>query len=70
LRNSDPNNLCPLKEADCGAMNAILKRVAARREYLQKLDELGLDVANLIDENEAQAKFCTECKAKFFPDMQ
>jgi sulfur transfer protein SufE len=51
-------------------MNAILKRVAARREYLQKLDELGLDVANLIDENEAQAKFCQECKSKFFADMQ
>lgn len=69
MRNNDPNNLCPLKEADCAAMNAILKRVAARRQYLNDLDALKIDVANLHDENNAQEEFCTNCKAKFFADM-
>jgi hypothetical protein len=59
---------CPLTDPDCQALNAILERVAARREYLARLDGMGLDVKELIDQNEAQHKFCTDCKAQFFPD--
>lgn len=59
---------CPLTDPDCAALNGVLERVAARREYLQKLDSMGLEVKELIDQNEAQAQFCTSCKAQFFPD--
>jgi hypothetical protein len=59
---------CPLTDPDCAALNAILERVAARREYLAKLDAMGLEVKELMDQNEAQHAFCTQCKAQFFPD--
>jgi len=59
---------CPLTDPDCAALNAILQRVATRREYLDMLDKMGLDVKELIDQNEAQHQFCTQCKAQFFPD--
>jgi len=58
---------CPLTDPDCQAINAILSRAAARGEYLAKLDKLGLDVSGLIEENNAQEKFCRDCKAEFFP---
>lgn len=57
-----------LGDSDCQSLNCILERVAARREYLQKLDAMGLDVRELIAQNEAQEQFCTQCKAQFFPD--
>jgi len=59
---------CPLSDADCETLSAILARTAVRREYWKALDEMGLDVSELAADNEHQAQFCAKCKATFFPD--
>ena len=60
----------PLKQADCEALNKILKSANGLREYWKTLDALGIDVSAQLDECEAQIKFCTDCKAKCFPNSQ
>lgn len=63
-----PNDpLCNLDDADCAALSDVLGIVARRREYLAKLDKLGLQVNDRIAANEAQGKFCEDCKREFFP---
>jgi hypothetical protein len=52
---------CPLKDADCAALRAIVERAKARLEYAAKLDALGIDVAELKAQNEAQIQFCQSC---------
>lgn len=64
-----PTPVCPLSDADCQKINAVLERTPALLQLAQTCQECGWDVSAAQQALQEQLDIATKAKAAFFPNQ-
>ncbi len=63
-------NDCSLTDVHRQCLDAVLQSTARLAEHLRKCKECGLDVDDMVRENDRHREFATKAKQQFFPGYQ